>query len=108
MHDKIVVKIEAPGNCELSSDLNFSGEYISININGEKKKDKEPRDPDDNIINNRKTGKFFVGIPLKTEEYLLKNESPSIIYKKGVFILEYRLEDKANRAIFIYDKEDEI
>ena len=108
MDDKIVVKIEVPGNCELISGLDFSGEYIYINISGEKKKDNEPRDPCNNIFNNRKIGKFFVIIPLKTKEYLLKNEKPSIMHKQGVFILEYRLENEHNKATFIYSEDDEI
>ena len=107
--DKIVVKIEAPGNCNLlSSRVDFSGEYTIINISGEKRQDKEPKYLSDNLFNNRKMGFFSLGIPLLTKEFLLKNESPLILNKKGVFILEFKLEKTKNKIEFKYDEEDEI
>lgn len=35
--NKIIVKVEAPGNCNLDSEVSFSGEYNVIKITGEKK-----------------------------------------------------------------------
>ena len=106
MDDKIVVKIEAPGNCELNSELDYSGKDIFIKILGEKRKDKEPRELSDNIFNNRKTGKFSLLIPILLEDYLIKNETPLIEKKKGIFILEYKLEKKKSRKF--YDEDDDI
>ena len=109
MDDKIVVRIEAPGNCELlSSKIDYLGERTYIRILGEKKVDKEPRYLYDNIYNNREIGHFSLNIPFYTEDFLLKNESPSIQNKRGVFILEYKLETKKNEIVFKYDEKDEI
>ena len=106
--DKIVIRIEAPGNCELlSSKIDFLGEITYIKIFGKKKEDKEPRFIHDNLYNERKTGPFSLDIPFSTEYFLFKNENPSIQYKKGVFILEYQLENKKNETVFKNDKEDE-
>ena len=109
LDDKIVVRIEAPGNCELlSSNIDYLGEMTYIRILGVKKADKEPRYLYDNIYTNRETGQFSLNIPFLTEKWLLKNESPSIQNKRGVFILEYKLETKKNEIVFKYDEKDEI
>jgi len=63
--NKIIAKIEAPGNCQLKSELVFSGEYSIIKISGEKRKDKDPEKLNDNIINKRETGIFSLNIALK-------------------------------------------
>ena len=48
-------------------------------------------------------------IPLKTEEYLIKNELPKIEMKNGVFILYFKLEEKPNKiGRYNLNKEDEI
>ena len=107
--DKIILRVEAPGNCELEpSEIEFSGEYNIITLKGEKKKDKEPANEDLNIFNSREKGKFLIEIPLKTEEYLLSNEEPIIKEKKGVFLIEYKLAQKANSKGFKINAEDEI
>ena len=106
--NKIIVRVEAPGNCDLDSDLEFTGEYNMIKINGNKKKDNEPLKPEQNLFNTRENGKFSIEIPLKAEEYLLSNEDPEINYKKGVFLLEYKLAQKAKSKGFRTKKEDEI
>ena len=49
---------------------------------------------------------MFLDVPLKTEDYLIKNEEPKIIEKKGVLILEFKLDvKKYNKS---YEYEDEI
>ena len=106
--NKIIVRVEAPGNCDLDSDLEFTGEYNMIKLNGIKKMDNEPLKPEQNIFNSRENGKFSIEIPLKAEEYLLSNEDPEINYKKGVFLLEYKLAQKAKPKGFRTKKEDEI
>jgi len=105
--NKIIVKVEAPGNCSLVSDVVFSGEYNVIKITGEKKKDKEPKELSQNIINKRELGQFSLNIYLKTDEYLLKDEEPSNDFKRGVFILEYNLAEKKNKKVII-TTEDEL
>ena len=106
--NKIIVRVEAAGNCKLDSDIEFAGEYNIIKLWGEKKKDKEPKNEKDNIFNTREYGNFSLEIPLKTEDYLLSNEPPSIENKKGILFLEYNLAKKAKKIGFETTKDDEI
>ncbi len=100
--DKIILRVEAPGNCEIESNYEFAGEYNIIKLNGVKKRDKEPLEEDKNIFNTRENGNFVLDIPLKADEYLLSNEEPDIKANKGVFILEYKLAKKSQKKHFKY------
>ena len=107
--DKIIVRLEGPGNCQLKSDFGYSGEYTIIRINGNKKKDKEPEKLEDNLFNSRELGNFSLDIPLKTEDFLIKNENPIINEAKGVFIIEYNLDiKKSENKGYILKEEEEI
>ena len=107
--DLMILRVEAPGNCNLDPpNIEYSGEYNIIKLSGEKKKDKEPQDINDNIFNTREIGKFSFDIPLKTEEYLLSNKSPKIIQKNGVFIIEYQLNKKVSSEGYQMKEDDEI
>ena len=48
----------------------------------------------DNIHNNREYGEFSLEIPLKTEDYLIKNAKPIISGKSGLIIIQYLLDEK--------------
>ena len=106
--NKLIVRVEAPGNCSLKSSTHNSGEYLVLRLEGEKKKDKEPADLKDNIRCNREIGEFCLDIPLKSNEILLKNEAPQISDKKGVFIIEYEIDEKKNVGEYISKEEDDI
>ena len=80
--DKIIIRVEAPGNCKIKPSIGYSGEYTYITIIGNKRKDKEPEKDENNLYNSREIGDFSFHIPLKTEEYLIKNETPKIEEKK--------------------------
>lgn len=70
--------------------------------------DKEPNNFE-NIFNTRKFGNFSIEIPLQIEEYLIKNENPSLYYKLGIFIVEYKLDKKRmNETEFNLNEEDKI
>ena len=94
--DTIVLRIEASGNTDLNPpDIEFAGEYNIIKINGEKRKDKEPTNREDNIFNTREDGKFSFEVPLKSEDYLLMSDQDiKIVEKKGVFIIPFKLAKK--------------
>ena len=106
--DKIVVRVEAPGNCNLESKIEIQGEYNVIKLYGEKKKDKEPENLEKNIFTSREIGHYSLEIPLKFSEYHLKAKAPSINYMKGVYIVEYELvfyEKKKEEKQFFQDKD---
>ena len=106
--DKIIVRVEAPGNCNLESKIEIQGEYNVIKLYGEKKKDKEPENLEKNIFNSRERGHYSLEIPLKFSEYHLKAKAPSINYMRGVYIVEYELvfyEKKKEDKQFFQDKD---
>ena len=105
---KVIVRVEAAGNCKIDTDIEFAGEYNIIKLWGEKKKDKEPRNEKDNIFNTREYGSFSLEIPLKAEDYLLSNDQPTIENKKGILFLEYKLAQKANKKGYETKEDDEI
>ena len=105
--NNIVVRVEAPGNCDLSSKTHYSGEYVILRIEGNKKQDKEPAKLEDNIRYNREFGVFTLDIYLKNDEHLLKNEDPDIDCNKGVFILKYQLEEKKTGKKYTPKKDEE-
>ena len=94
--DKLIVRIETPGNCTISTDISYVGEYTVIRIYGKKLKDKEPKEIEQNIFNSREMGDYSIDILLKTEDYSLKNKQAEIKRKNGLFILYYSLEEKLN------------
>ena len=98
--DKIIIRVEIPGNSSIKTTIRHDGEYTFIRLTGTKKKDKEPEKPEDNIFNSREIGNFALNIPLKTDEYLIKNEKPKIEEKKGVVILQFKLEEMNTEAEF--------
>ena len=99
--DKLIIRIEAPGNCDLESTCESIGEYIVIKITGNKKKDKEPEKLKDNIYTSREIGDFSLDIPLKSEEFLIKNDEPEIKNIKGLFIITYQLEQKNKTGKYV-------
>ena len=106
--NKIILKIEIPGNHTLTSNIYHLGEFNCIKINGSKNKDKEPKDPKENIDNTREFGKFTINVPLRAEEYPIKNMEPKIDKKMGVIFLEYELEDKSKEVEIKTNEEEEI
>ena len=90
--NKIIVKVEAPGNCTIKSKIDIQGEYNIIKLTGEKMKDEEPESIEKNIFNLRESGKYILEIPLKFSEYRLSTKKPKITNENGVFIVEYDLD----------------
>ena len=107
---KINIRIEAPGNIKLNKCfIEPDGELSVIRVNGIKKKDKEPIKIEDNIINKREFGIFSVDIYISNNElkidnknYIIKNQKPEIKELRGVWIIEYSLEE---RIIFEEDND---
>ena len=106
--DKIIIRVEAPGNTSIKTNTKHVGEYTIIEIKGNKRKDKEPEKPEDNLFNSREIGTFSLDVPLKTDDYLIKNEKPKIEEKKGLIILEFQLDQKDTDKEFGENLEDDI
>ena len=106
--DKIVVRVEAPGNSDIESTVEYIGENTMIKLHGYKKQDISPKKLDDNLYNIREFGFYSIEIPLKTEEYMIKNRPPTMTKKNGLLILEYLLENKSKGANKYEDKEEDL
>ncbi len=106
--NKIIIKIEAPGNVTLKSSFESGSQYYIIRVNGTKKKDKFPEKLEDNIYNFREYGNFSLDIPIHPDEFIFKNNSPKIYEKKGILFIEYELEGKNKSNEYVIKDEDEI
>ena len=106
--DKLIIRVEAPGNSSLQSKVMHEGEFTFIRLFGNKRKDKEPEKPEDNLFNSREIGIFSLNIPLKTDEYLIKNEVPKYEEKKGIIILEFKLDEMKPDTGFNEDESNDI
>ena len=102
---KIIIRVEAPGNCDIEANSEPVGEYTMIKINGTK--GKEPEKFEDSFIIIREFGDFSLDIPLKSE-FVIKNEKPSIIKKNGLIIITYQFDKKNKTGKYTQDQNDEI
>ena len=92
--NKIIIRVEAPGNCPMVAERIVQGERFIIRLSGEKKKDIVPEKLEDNIYNKREIGKFFLDIPLSSKEYIFSEKPPTFDYHSGVQFIEYELKGK--------------
>ena len=92
--NKIIIRVEAPGNCPMVAEKIVQGELFIIRLSGEKKKDIVPEKLEDNIYNKREIGKFFLDIPLSSKEYIFSEKPPTFDYHSGVQFIEYELKGK--------------
>ena len=107
--EKIIVKIESPGNTSIIDTLiDFEGEYTILTISGLKKKDKEPEKLEDNLFCSREFGEFSIDIRLTIDDRVIKNKKPDIKEVKGELILEYFLEQKNKGGELIINEQEEI
>ena len=90
--NKLLIKLEIPGNFDISSNIKYINAFTLIELSGNKKKDNEPNNIEDNIINNREFGDFKLEFYFKTQDYLIKNEETKISLKNGIITLEYTLD----------------
>ena len=107
-NDKFIIRVEIPGNTDIDSCIDRSGEITLIKLFGEKTKDKEPEKLTDNICITREFGKFNVEIPVKFDNCIISNEEPDIKKVNGVCIFEYKLDKKKVKKGLKIKKEDEI
>ena len=104
-NDKLILKLEAPGNINISCNHKLVEKYNIIEVRGIKNRDKEPNNLQDNIFNGREFGEFSVDIPLMID---LENIQPNISKKEGIFIIEFQLKRKFNKIIEYQGYNDEI
>ena len=108
--NKLIIRLESPGNSEIQASFEHGSQYNNlIRITGTKKKDKEPAKIEDNIINYREYGNFSLDIPINPEEFIINsNKNPNISDKKGIFFIEYEIEDKKGPTEYKQNEEEEI
>jgi HSP20 family molecular chaperone IbpA len=107
--DKIIIKIESPGNigpltCSMYESVGYNK---IIKIDGEKRNEKEPENKNDNIYNSREYGKYSIQFPIIYDDnYILKNQDPKIYDKKGIIFFEYQMEEKIKASKYSIESED--
>ena len=95
--NKIIIRIEVPGNSKIKSKFEYSDNYTIIQIFGIKRKDKEPENIYDNLFCSREFGDFIIDIPLKNEDFIFLNEEPEIRFVSGLYIIEYKLKEEESK-----------
>ena len=102
--DKLILRLETPGNVNISVEYIIGEKCNIIQIKGEKKKDKEPFDLKDNTYNDREFGEFSIDIPIMI--YLDITIKPDIIFKYGIYTIIYCLRKNTN-IIYEYKGDEE-
>ena len=100
----MILRLETPGNVNISVEYIIGEKCNIIQIKGEKKKDKEPFDLKDNTYNDREFGEFSIDIPIMI--YLDITIKPEIIFKYGIYTIIYCLRKNTN-IIYEYKGDEE-
>ena len=103
-NDKLILRLEVPGNINISTDYTIGENKNIIEVKGKKNNDEEPIFLKDNIYNDREFGEFSIDIPIKL--YLDSTIKPEINFKKGICSIEYRIRKNIN-IISEYKGDDE-
>ena len=98
--NSIVVIIEVPGNFNLSSDIQYSGEYAIIKLDGRKEKDAISINQKNVFYTEREFGNFSLNIPIKQVDFVIKNEKPMFESKDGILTLSYKIEKSNGPSTF--------
>ena len=101
--DKLIIRLEAPGNVDIKIYHKITEKFNIIEIKGEKRIDKEPKNIEDIIFNGREFGEFSIDIPLMMN---IDNKKPNIKKDEGIFFLEFSIKKNTN-TIYKYEGKDE-
>ena len=74
--------------CEIKSDIISVSGFLVIKITGSKEKENQ-----NYYCGGRKFGKFTLEIPIKQENFWLKNQQPKITKEDGIFTISYEIQD---------------
>ena len=102
--DKLILRLEVPGNVNISVEYKIGEKFNIIEIKGEKKKDKEPLYLHDNISNDREFGEFALDIPIMI--YLDISIKPEMYFKSGICVIEFKIRKNIS-IIGVYKGDDE-
>ena len=92
------IRIEIPGNKKCNVFHKILGDEIIITIKGQKLKDNTPEKEEDVLFNIREFSEFELDIPLKVQDFDIKQTKPKEGYPKyvnGVCCIQYELADQA-------------
>ena len=88
------IRLEIPGNVKCAFSHKIIGDETIITVRGRKMPDKYPESPRDNMFNLREFTDFELNIPLKVEDFVLKEGKTKEGYPKiinGICIVQYEL-----------------
>ena len=106
--DKLIIRLEAPGNIKITAKIKYSEGFTIIIISGKKMIDKEPLKIEDNMYNTREFGDFDIEIPLLMN---LENKRPKIEKKEGIIFIEYEIREEKDADInktMYFNNEEEV
>ena len=96
------IRTEIPGKANVEVSHKIVGDDTIITLTGNKYKDKEPKEPNFNLLNTRDYGDYELNIRLKAEDFKINSAAPKEGYpkfKNGICFIQYELAKKASKAI---------
>ena len=108
-NNTLEIRLEIPGNCSCKINHKVEKDETIITIKGNKKKDSQPKEPNYNLINTREFTDFELNIPLKVEDFKIKEEKPKEGYPKfinGICLIQYELVTEGVEIGGISDSKD--
>ena len=102
--DKFILRLEVPGNASILVNYKIGEKFNIIEVKGDKKKDREPINLQDNISNDREFGEFAIDIPIMM--YLDSSIKPEINVDKGICTIKYQIR-KNTKIVSVYKEVDE-
>ena len=96
------IRLEIPGNNTLNVSHEVIGDETIVTIKGTKIKDSQPKEPNYNLFNIREFSEFELNIPLKVEDFKIKEKKPNEGYPKfvnGVCLIRYELSQKSENVV---------
>ena len=110
VHDNLFeIRVELPGNVVVNKvKAKVSGENTCVEICGEKKYDKVPKNVEDNEYNNREFGKFDLTIAFKTEKFKINQSKVEKKMKQGILFIQYPIDKDEENDTKTVENEEEI
>ena len=103
------IRVELPGNVVVNKvKAKVSGENTCVEICGEKKYDKVPKNVEDNEYNNREFGKFDLTIAFKTEKFKINQSKVEKKMKQGILFIQYPIDKDEENDTKTVENEEEI
>ena len=99
--DTLEIRLEIPGNVKIEVIHKVEGDETIVVVKGTKKRDTQPKNKKDVLHDIREFSNFDLYIPLKVEQFKIKDKTPKKGYPKfvnGICLIQYELTSEGAAA----------